>query len=349
MSLYATMFDANFLLRGVACVRSLARHAQAPLRMLVLALDDSCAQVVHTVVGPLPEAVSLDVIGLDEIETRWPALREARGNRSRIEYYFTLTPFLCHAAISRLQPGERAVYVDADLYFFSDPEAAFAGTPDAPIIVTEHRFPPRLAHLSESYGRFNVGWLAFDGSDTAQRCVERWSDDCLAACTDAPADGRFADQKYLDAWPTQVPGLGIADDPGLNAAPWNVEGRRIDRVDGVPRIDGQPLIAYHFHRVQRLAAHLHETDFDGFGRLSAPLLRYVYAPYLAELCSLEDEHGARLPAATRSELTRFDPSAMSLPRRLHHRLSRLLRTLRRERVLFRDDAPIAPFMATLHG
>lgn len=349
MTLYATAFDTNFLVRGAACIRSVVRHARQPLRILILALDDDCAQSVKAVVGDLPETASLEVVSPEDLEQRWPALSPARENRSRIEYYFTLTPFLCREAVSKLQAGEYAVYLDADLYFFSDPEAALATCGGHPVVVTEHRFPPRLAHLATLYGRFNVGWLAFDDSAAAIACLDRWAEECLVVCRDYPADGLFADQKYLDSWPTRVPRLKILGHAGVNAAPWNVAERRIGSRDSAPTIDGHPLVAYHFHRLRRLGAGLYESDFDGFGALSSSLIRHVYVPYVTELCRLEVENREALPSSARSALVRFDTSALSMPRRAWGALRRILRTVRRERVLFENGAPMQPMMGAWRG
>ena len=349
MTLYATSFDTNFLLRGAACIRSLARQATRPICVLVLTLDDDCARLVRHVVGPLPETVRLETVSLAALEAKWPVLRPARENRTRIEYYFTLTPFLCREAASRLRDGEYAVYVDADLYFFSDPEAALTECDGSPVVVTEHRFPPRLAHLAPLYGRFNVGWLAFDNSDAARACLDGWAEDCIALCRDVAEAGQFADQKYLDDWPARIPGLRIVDHPGVNAAPWNVANRRLGSAGGVSTIDSRPLVAYHFHRLRHLGAGLYEADFDGFGALSASLIRQVYVPYVTELCQLEVQHRERLPSSERSALLRFDGSGASMPRAAWRFLRKILRTVRRERVLFENGVPLTPIMAVLHG
>jgi len=348
-TVYTTLFDSNFLIRGAACLRSLARTAGRPVHVLVLALDDLCAQQLMAVVGPLPATVTVECLPLRTLEARFPALERARANRSLVEYYFTLTPFLCREAITRLVPGAHAVYIDADVYFFSDPEVVLAHCRDHPVVVTEHRFPSRLAHLGDLYGRFNVGWLAFDHSPAAEACLESWADQCLESCADRPEQGRFADQKYLDQWPERVPGLLVLDHRGVNAAPWNITGCQVRRGEPVPSVDSSPLIAYHFHRLRRLAAGRYEADFDGFGRLSPDVIHDVYQLYVAELCDLEARHRDCLPATVRSALVRFPTAGGGPVRRLWRAMRRLARTACRERVLFSNGVALTPLEGVIYG
>ena len=85
---YCTYFDSNYLTRALALHASLARHAE-PFRLWALCLDDAAFHVV--------EAMSIDSlrpIKLADLEAEDPGLAAAKGNRSTVEYYFTLSPAL---------------------------------------------------------------------------------------------------------------------------------------------------------------------------------------------------------------------------------------------------------------
>ena len=221
VTIYATYFDSDYLVRGLAGLKSVvARSADRP-RLLVLALDDACAKTVRRL-GPKLGFEHLEIMPLAQLEATYPALATAKSQRSRIEYYFTLTPFLCAEALKRAGSGEHAVYLDADLFFYSDPQTALRAAGKSNVAVVEHRFPPAFAYLADSYGRFNVGWIAFLQSEEARFCVARWQQQCIQWCADHVETGRFADQKYLDSWPQQVVSLSIIDHPGVDVAPWNV-------------------------------------------------------------------------------------------------------------------------------
>ena len=335
MTLYATYFDSNFLVRGIAALRSLVRHAGTSPRALVLALDDRCADVLRA-----PEAVpglTLEVMTIGEMEARYPSLREVRPTRSAVEYYFTLTPFLCEAALERVAPGERAVYMDADLFFFADPEPAVRAPGQADITVVEHRFPDRLRHLADAYGRFNVGWLTFASAPAARVCIDDWKRRCLDWCGDQPDVRGFADQKYLEHWPVLTDSLTVLEHPGVNLAPWNVARFHLALdAAGQVTVDGQRLIVFHFHRFQRIATDLYEADYAGFGRLPRVLTERIYGTYVPELAAIEREVLERWGWAPEGRLVRFARRFRSLRDSALYLLS-VWRLLTGERVLMRGD------------
>src|SRR5688572_16116672 len=117
---YCTYFDAGFLPQGLALWRSLQRH-DAGAVLWVLALDDGAAGNLRGLA-----AADLRVVTLPEVEAGDPALAAAKANRSKVEYYFTLSP--CWPLwLLQHQPGIDAVtYLDADLFFFANPEPWFA-------------------------------------------------------------------------------------------------------------------------------------------------------------------------------------------------------------------------------
>src|SRR5262249_17989444 len=138
-----------------------------------------------------------------------------------VEYYFTLTPCLPLHILKTAPDVLRLTYVDADLFFFADPQPIMDEIGDAAIGVIEHRFPDDLVDL-ERYGRFNVGWLTFRNNATGLRCLEVWGGQCLDWCYDRLESGRFAEQKYLDEWPLRYGSVRIIQHRGANVAPWNL-------------------------------------------------------------------------------------------------------------------------------
>jgi len=105
----------------------------------------------------LPEVHPLS---LDEFERRDDMLLKAKQNRSLLEYYFTCTPSLLLFVLNQYLEVDRITYVDADLFFYADPEALFEEMGDRSIAIIGHRFSKRLEHL-KTLGVYNVGWLSF--------------------------------------------------------------------------------------------------------------------------------------------------------------------------------------------
>lgn len=349
MITFVTYFDGNFLLRGLALIESLRATLSVPWCVRVLCLDEGCrdALEVYRRDAGLP-AEQLELWSLAELEAAYPELADLRRSRGRIEYYFSLTPYLCAWALDREAEGGKVVYLDADLYFFSDPRPLLAAMGNAPVSVVEHRYSPGLAQLTNVYGRFNVGWIGFTRSEAARSCVDWWQERCREWCRDVPENGRFADQHYLDEWPERVPGLVILDHPGANLAPWNIRTHRIERSDsdGLVLADGRPLIFFHFHRLRRLQPGLYETDYGGFGRLHPVVRDAIYRPYLAALGRLERRYGTN--GETSGGLERFDRPRALTPKALFLAATGIARLFTRQRVVFHDGEALTPWKGIIH-
>ena len=108
---YCTYFDSNYLTRAVAMHASLVRHSPS-FTLWALCLDDAAFDVVAAL-----DVASLRPIRLSDLEAADPGLLAAKADRSTIEYYFTLTPFLpayCFDASHRPLQGTPA---DAPFHF----------------------------------------------------------------------------------------------------------------------------------------------------------------------------------------------------------------------------------------
>lgn len=344
MITFVTYFDRNFLARGLALIDSLARTATMPWRIIVLALDETVADTLASFRCDrqlAPDQVA--AVGVGDLIAVYPELGALAAARDRTDFYFTLTPYVCSFVLSKAKAGDRFAYLDADLYFFGDPAPLFQSE-DAPVAIVEHRFPPRLAHLAERFGRFNVGFIGFTKAQAADDCVARWLDQCREWCRDVPEPGRYADQGYLDAWPATVPGLEIIDHPGANLAPWNLERHRLrSGPDGRVTVDGAPLIFFHFHRLRRRDRALYDAEYHGYGAIGDVTRTAIYPPYLAALDRLEKAY-----VASSADTGRLHRLERPLRSRFRNGLSTFLAVLRlftRERVLFRQAAPLSPWRA----
>jgi len=158
---FCTYLDRRYLTRGLALADSLRRHVP-DVRLWVLCLDDAAYAALSALNEP-----HIVPIALDDFERGDEPLRVAKGNRSLVEYYFTCTPSL-PLFVLRHQPAvETITYLDADLFFFSDPAPLFEEIGASAVAIIPHRFPAANTRF-ERYGIFNVGWLTF------RRCDACW-------------------------------------------------------------------------------------------------------------------------------------------------------------------------------
>ena len=73
-------------------------------------------------------------------------------NRSKVEYYFTLTPFICKYVFENYKI-DHITYLDPDLYFFNDPTNLYKELQkNFDIFITRHDNPK----FETKYGNFNV-------------------------------------------------------------------------------------------------------------------------------------------------------------------------------------------------
>jgi len=295
---FCTLFDRNYLFKGLALYRSLERWTP-DFTLLILCMDD----VTYETLASLALARAR-LVRLSEFED--PELLRAKATRSMIEYYWTCTPSLPLFVLDRVPEAQAATYLDADLFFYKGPQPLFAEMAAASIMIHEHRFPPRLADQAQYTGIYNVAWVTFRRDDNGLACARRWRDQCIEWCYYRHEDGRMGDQKYLDTWTRDFPGVHVLQHKGGGLAPWNVEQYRIQRhADGGIYVDDDPLVFYHFHGLRLFT---NGTVF--MTNPSYPLREedreLLYKPYIDALWRIRDEvqaihpdfnHGLEAPDA----------------------------------------------------
>jgi hypothetical protein len=276
--IFCTLFNWRYLPQGVALYRSLERATGGDFTLHILCIDDFTAAALRSL-----NLLNARLIPIGDIED--DVLRSLREKRSIGEFCWTCTtPLLLHVLAQ--QPSDAVVaYVDADLWFNSDPKAVFDEMGQGSIFVHEHDFAVEHSALAASSGRFNVGLVAFRNNAEGRTCLERWKAQCFEECVMDPAAGKCGDQNYLDEWPERYPGLVISANPGVGLAPWNVAKHRITGKDDCILVDGRPIVFYHFHALSMLRPRLgfwpivmaYGYSFD------EALAGAIYAPYVREL------------------------------------------------------------------
>ncbi len=322
MRFFCTYFDHRYLNRGLALHRSLRKHCP-DFRLWVLCLNDTAFELLSEMEIPEIEAVRLG-----DFEKRNPEMLGAKQNRSLIEYYFTCTAAWMMDVLTQNSQIDLLTYLDADLYFFESPDAVFSEMAKASIGIIPHRFAPRHRFL-EKHGVFNVGCVSIRPDATGLACLSRWKNQCLEWCYDFCDGGRFADQKYLDEWPALYKDkLCVIQHPGADLAPWNVLNCRLQKAGGQVRVNGQPLVFYHFHGLKILRTWLFNPNLLSFGLESFDsVLKWIYTPYLNELKTCSIQYKAAPPgdpASIRGKKLPQDPQKNSLRARVVLSLKRWL-------------------------
>lgn len=272
---FCTYFDHNYLVRALPMYWSLARHCPGEFVLHALCLDDEAYLALARL--QLPHVAPVRLAEVEAWDTR---LLEAKQNRSKVEYYFTLTPAVLCYLFSKCQDIQQLTYLDADLFFYSSLTPIFDEVGPASVAIVPHRFPERLRDMLV-HGTYNVAYLAFRRDASGIACVKWWFERCLEWCYDRVEDGKFADQRYLDDWPGRFQDVHVIAHKGADIAPWNVEDYRIRRDHGKVMVDDQPLVFYHFAGYRKISARLVDPGiFYRDLRCTKSVVGCIHAPYL---------------------------------------------------------------------
>lgn len=258
---YCTLFDMKYAPQGVALYDSLLQHSSEDFKLWILALDHETEELLRQLHLLHAEIVSCDSFKQD--------LAEIHKTRTHQEWCWGLASQFCERLI---HSGLLEVtYLDADTFFFSDPEPAFEEIGHRSIAITPHRLIPSKKHL-EVNGTFNVGFVHFRNTDVGRRCLERWAAQCRAKCSASDGCG---DQLYLNDWPSLYgKECCVIENIGVNAGPWSLGNW--DVTTG-PRLDDVTLICYHAHELDLEKGRL--TNYE----LRPEDISLIYEPYLEAL------------------------------------------------------------------
>lgn len=280
MRIYCTLFDGGYIARGLALAGSLNEHCR-PFELYILCMDDDAGLLLAQL--EMPNVVP---VRLAELEGEDKLLADIKPTRNTVEYYFTCKASLVRYVLAKNADCERVTYLDADLYFCSDPSGLDDEIAASSVAVIEHRFTPVNQRLFK-YGRFNAGWLSVRNDAAGRECIDWWRSRCLEWCYDYVKGDRYADQKYMDRFP-ELFNAAIVANIGANLAPWNIGNYTLTYQGGKLFVDDQQLVFYHFQGVKHLFGSLVESGLASYRQSLSPVARdYLYLPYLEKWCEAE--------------------------------------------------------------
>jgi hypothetical protein len=279
---YCTLFDSFYLTRGLAMWRSLEKHCPS-YHLYIFAFDDESKKIL----GDL-KLSNVTVISLDDFENE--RLLEVKPTRSKAEYCWTCTPSVIDYCINTYNLPD-CTYIDADLYFFSNPNVLIEEMGSKSVLITEHRYTKKYDQ-SASSGIYCVQFITFKNNREGVNALTWWKDRCIEWCYAIKEDGKFGDQKYLDDWTRRFEGVHVLEHLGGGVAPWNVQQYRIEeqkeKLNVIAPEQLSELVFFHFHFLK-----FYKNDWVDLGnyKLSNSVLKKVYQPYLLEILDIEQMLG----------------------------------------------------------
>ena len=246
MEIFCTLFDSNYLSRGLSLYQSLLDVGEDFL-LYVFAFDNKCYDILTKL-----DLQKMKVIKLKEFET--PALLSVKDSRTPVEYCWTSTAHTIRHVLDHYDV-DRCTYLDADLYFYNKPSIIINEFLESKssVLITEHRYTPKYEN-TERVGYYNVQFLTFKKNPDSLKVLQWWQDRCIEWCHNYYEDGKMGDQKYLDDWPERFEGIiHVLEYEGGGVAPWNVQQYNILRKNSEIIIENLlskkefKLVFYHFH------------------------------------------------------------------------------------------------------
>ncbi len=280
---FCTLFDSYYLDKGLALYHSLEQVTE-DFCLYIFCFDERSRQVLMEC--KLEHARILSHTDIEEEELKLLTLKE---ERSKAEYCWTCTPVIIEYVLKHF-PVEHCVYVDADLYFFANPQILFTEIENAGanVVITPHRFSSSAKdqHFLRRSGKYCVEFNYFDQSENAKKALTWWKEKCFEWCYHIYEADRMGDQKYLESFPKLFQGVHELQHLGGGVAPWNFGQYRLvaDQNDIVleEKKSGAQftVVFYHFQNIRYLGndkVNINSCVHD------KAMKEALYLPYLAEL------------------------------------------------------------------
>lgn len=141
------------------------------------------------------------------------------------------------------------VYLDPDCCVYSDFTELRQLLQTEPIVLCPHLLEPGNIDMelsSVAHGVYNLGFLAVNRSEEAQRMINWWADRLYLFCYDDIQNGIFTDQGWIDLVPCFF-NATILKHHGYDFATWRMQDSGLQRqADGSWTVRGEPLRFTHF-------------------------------------------------------------------------------------------------------
>jgi hypothetical protein len=275
---FCTFFDRNYLYKGLALYYSLAEHCD-DFNLWIVCFDDISYSILKKI-----DLINVHLISMEEFEDE--GLFRIKNTRSVAEYCWTCTPSVPLFILQKERSLDHIAYLDADLFFYSDPAPIFKEFEVGSILITEHRYSNNVKHYEKKYGKYNVQFMIFKNNAIGLECLKWWRDRCIEWCYARPENGKFGDQKYLDDWTGRFKDVVVLKNKGGGISPWNLSNYQLSNIDDKLYVDDNLLIFFHFHTFNILTKNKFDL-VDGY-KLTKNQINLVYMPYIKSIKHIID-------------------------------------------------------------
>ena len=275
---FSTVVSQDHLFKLLAMIASLKSNCN-DFKLYVL-----CA---HDIVWHILRKINMsDIVPIMLSEVEDLTLQKAKGDRVFHAYCWTLKPVFLHYVMENYPECQYFAHLDADLFFFASPDNIFLENPAASLFLTHHRNSRDFLKYYAVTGVFNTGFVGCKNDAIALSAVYKWKNQCIAYCPIQEDSVRklFGDQRYVESWPDEYPGVHIVRGLGVNTALWNIPNYTVSIMDGKIFVDDHPLIFYHFSGLTIISRN--EFNLNWYYHIDDKMvLDFIYRPYVLTLAN----------------------------------------------------------------
>lgn len=274
-NIFCTLFDSHYLDKALVLYDSISHHCD-DFRLYIFAFDDKSEKILLEL--SLSNAI---IISLKEFEDE--ELLKIKDSRSAAEYCWTCTPSTIRYVFDHYDE-KICTYIDADLYFFNNPDSLFKELEesDASVLLTKH-LPYSKKKLD--VGNYCVEFNTFRNDYNGNKALNWWKDKCLDWCYAIKEENRYGDQKYLDDLSILFEGIHTIKNIGAGVAPWNIYEYKLLSSDDLELSVNEKsfnIIFYHFASLNYLFMD-RRVNLNLSYEISEQMIETIYYPYLIEI------------------------------------------------------------------
>ena len=246
-----TVATVGYLPQALATLRS-AREAGHYSTMHVFVLDAAVGSISMIKSGLDTDTKGINVFGPENLdgETQAAFLRTFKYyspfEASCLAKYVGVSYVLQHS-----KSADRCVFSDSDVLFLSDTKEAIRELGNRAILLTPHQLRPSNDATEHDFllnGWINAGFFIVNRENAATADILNWLIHRISRRGYVATEyGLFCDQ----AWVSLLPGIFaesviVSRLAGYNVAYWNLAERHLQWVEGLFKVNGEPLIFFHF-------------------------------------------------------------------------------------------------------
>lgn len=267
----------------LALIVSLNKVRSENFRFFVLCVDDETYSLLNKL-----NWKNVNIFHDNEIAGTVLSLKKERKIH---EYCWTLKAIFLETILTKYPEVMRVTFMDADLYFWEDPEKIFNKQPDCSVLLSrEEKYKPEwkenfIKRITNLTGEYNSGFISFKQDEIGTACLKWWKERTIDACKIDPKKGIFGDQKYLNEMPKLFTNICDINSPGVNIGPWNYLKYAFSEKDEQVYIDHYRLIFYHFSGV-RLKKRNNKSELVHSSSKNTPIVFTLYDKILTQIITM---------------------------------------------------------------